>query len=747
MGEKRIINQEASDEIYNDDWFLKDSVLHDTKKVQPSVIKEYMNQGMATSQDLADEVTARQNMDSQLASGIGKQMSNLADFYDTTKSYVVGDVVMQQSGDLLRCIAPTSGAFDITKWESVTVDELFDDLNFSAEATSYDNTSSGLEAENVQDAIDEVVVDVDAVETALETKAEQNGVYDDLVAGNLLSDSYTADNAPYLYRQSPSASSVEQNIVGGTIAWNQLVQNGNFADTSKWGTYGISTSASNNELTATVTTAYEASGNNIVYNSHSSTIVGHKYFYSCDLFVPSTNNTLTTVKCGLRGTNLVSSTQRDTWETIRRISTVSSSNNIFVVASGSSTTVGDIFKIRKVNVIDLTQAFGSTIADYVYSLEQAEVGSGIAWLKSYGYLTKDYYAYDSGSLQSVKTSGRKIVGVNQWDEEWRNGYYNNGVFVYAADGICCKNKIPIKPNTTLYYVKNFDINTNFYYTFYDKNGDFLQVSGYDVSGRIAKSSSGAISVPNGAYFMTFNMGSGYGATYNNNISINYPSTDTEYHAYEEHTYPLSLIDLRGIPKLDSNNQLYFDGDVYSADGSVKRKYGIVDLGSLTWTTAGSGRHNATLSNAKIGSNQYVANAVCSKYTVLSANDIPNTDKSFCIGVNDNPTLQINDSTYNGGDATAFKTAMNGVYLVYELATPTSESANAYENPQLVGSTEEFIDTRDVPIPVGGERKYHTDLKAKLEELAKIPDVPSANGTYTIKATRSASGVTYAWISD
>ena len=166
MGEKRIINQEASDEIYNDDWFLKDSVLHDTKKVQPSVIKEYMNQGMATSQDLADEVTARQNMDSQLASGIGKQMSNLADFYDTTTSYVVGDVCVLQSGELMRCIAPTSGSFDNTKWEPVTVDELFDDLNFSADAISYDNTSSGLEADNVQDAIDETITKLSAVGSA-----------------------------------------------------------------------------------------------------------------------------------------------------------------------------------------------------------------------------------------------------------------------------------------------------------------------------------------------------------------------------------------------------------------------------------------------------------------------------------------------------------------------------------------------------------------------------------------------------
>lgn len=166
MGEKRVTQQVASDEIYNDDWFLKDSVLHDTTKVQPSVIKEYVNRGMATATALENEVTARQNMYSQLVSGIGKQMSNLADFYVTTKSYVVGDVVMQQSGELLRCIAPTSGEFDNTKWEQVTVDELFDDLNFSADAISYDNETSGLEADDVQDAIDETITKLSAVGTA-----------------------------------------------------------------------------------------------------------------------------------------------------------------------------------------------------------------------------------------------------------------------------------------------------------------------------------------------------------------------------------------------------------------------------------------------------------------------------------------------------------------------------------------------------------------------------------------------------
>ena len=126
-------------------------------------------------------------------------------------------------------------------------------------------------------------------------------------------------------------------------------------------------------------------------------------------------------------------------------------------------------------LIDLTALFGSsTIPDYLYSLEQATAGSGVAKLKEWGFLTKDYYPYNAGSLQSVNCSGKKVSGM-----------------------------------------------------------------GFEL------------------------------------------------------IYSTLPIDLRGLYKLDANNNLYADGDEYNADGSVSRKYGIVDLGSLSW--AGSnGVYNAYL---------------------------------------------------------------------------------------------------------------------------------------------------------
>ncbi|MBO7730911.1 MAG: hypothetical protein J6S67_00110 [Methanobrevibacter sp.] len=736
MGEKRVTQQTASDEIYNDDWFLKDSILYGTKKVQPSVIKEYVNQGMATSQDLADEATARQNMDSQLASGISKQMSNLADFYDTTTSYVVGDVCVLQSGELMRCIAPTSGTFDNTKWEEVTVDDLIDEIDLSAEAISYDNLTTGLMATNVQGAIDEIdgtvdqigsdvdtlKTDVDNLETAMETKAEIDGIYEDLIAGNLLSDSYTADSAPYLYRQSPSASSVEQNIIGGTVAWNQI-----YNYTVDGESNGVRVLVQNGVVTISGTSSSTGSGRPLAWTDFKATI-GHKYIYLADFELPN-------------GSYIMD--QYNINSTTNAIGKVFNCIAGYLIPQLRIAEENTTFNIsnKHLSIIDLTQMFGTTIADAVYTMEQATAGSGIAWLKSYGFLTKDYYAYDSGSLQSVKTSGRKIVGKNLFDENsvTENKGLNQTGGLFNSDIYAVSDFIMIPPNTTFYLSNVAGSSSGVTSCFYDSNKEFISTAFiYGGGGQFV---SGNVTSPSNATYMRVGTNTN---NYKGVTVVSIGSTATSYEPYTTHTYPTSPIDLRGLFKL-SNGNLVADGDVYSADGGVKRRYDDVDLGSLTWTYEDSEtpkRFRASLPTVP----KLSGLVVCSKYLGTQKGAGALDDKELCIsGTQAYPFLRIRDDSIT--DATVFKNAVNGQKLVYELATPTTESADAYENPQLVGSTEEFIDTRDVPIPVGGERKYHTDLKAKLEELAKIPDVPSVNGTYKLIATRSASGVTYSWESN
>ena len=96
---------------------------------------------------------------------------------------------------------------------------------------------------------------------------------------------------------------------------------------------------------------------------------------------------------------------------------------------------------------------------------------------------------------------------------------------------------------------------------------------------------------------------------------------------------------------------------------------------------------------------------------------------------------------------AWKTylASNPITVVYELATPTTEQGDPFPSPQVCypDGTEEYITSNGVP--VGHSTEYPYDLKGLVEGLIDIPDVPSTNGTYVLKATRSASGVVYNWV--
>ena len=58
--------------------------------------------------------------------------------------------------------------------------------------------------------------------------------------------------------------------------------------------------------------------------------------------------------------------------------------------TGTDPTVVGGVSCKNNMVFDLTQMFGSTIADYIYTLEQNTAGSGVAWFRK--LFPKDYYA-------------------------------------------------------------------------------------------------------------------------------------------------------------------------------------------------------------------------------------------------------------------------------------------------------------------------------------------------------------------
>ena len=114
--------------------------------------------------------------------------------------------------------------------------------------------------------------------------------------------------------------------------------------------------------------------------------------------------------------------------------------------------------------------------------------------------------------------------------------------------------------------------------------------------------------------------------------------------------------------------------------------------------------------------------------------------------------------------------MSGVYLVYELATPTTETAPTFTSPQICNDwgTEEFTGTCE--IPVGTVTEYPQNLRDKLQHLpsmaesdgdyiihqdgtemtlvpSRAPVPPTTDGTYSLKCTVSSGTASYSWVEE
>lgn len=158
-----------------------------------------------------------------------------------------------------------------------------------------------------------------------------------------------------------------------------------------------------------------------------------------------------------------------------------------------------------------------------------------------------------------------MCGVNLWDEEWEVGgiSWATGQNSSENDRIRSKNYIPVKPSITV----------NFSYT-----NDARFVWCYDATKTLIENVSGSnnyfqlnagvstLTLPANCCYIRFILWTTYGTTYNNNVSINYPSTDTTYHPYTGNTVPVdyatTLVTESGV------NNVYTD----SGDVTVQFKY-------------------------------------------------------------------------------------------------------------------------------------------------------------------------------
>lgn len=531
-----------------------------------------------------------------------------------------------------------------------------------------------------------------------------------------------SNSIPYMFQRTGGGMNIgnarlsSNKIVGGSMAWNQLEYNGKGDSITGWTARHGDATQENGFIR--VTAVQDSAGMGLTGGDtgyHVTDVIqNHKYLIVAQVRKPTAGSFKLSYNGGTAQDSIV--VPANAWTTIGAVWTYTTdivNGKLYLLTSASN---GDVVDYRNIMSFDLTQMFGTTIADYIYSLDQATAGAGVAWFRK--YFPDAYYDYNAGELLSVSgLISHDMTGFNQWDEVWENGYITDasGANAYSNVFIRSKNYIRILPDTS-YYFHNGGAVSNADVYFYNANKEYL---GRDTGGHQTLTNANQIfTTPSDAYYMRFYMGSAYGTTYRNNICINFsnPDMNGKYEPYQLHSYPLdSDIILRGIPKLDTDNHLYYDGDIYHADGKVDRRYGVVDMGALTWSLAGGGTEHARFETQlpydtiAVGQSGIMPNMICPKYETSyftavyyhTKDKIIATWSSTATGTT--KTLAVYDSSYT--DAVTFKTDMSGVYLVYELAYPTTEEADPFTDPQVVSpyGTEEYISTGIVP--VGNETQY------------------------------------------
>lgn len=512
---------------------------------------------------------------------------------------------------------------------------------------------------------------------------------------------FVINKAPYLFRASEAGDAdvaAVEKIIGGTIAWNQLFKpdmtityTGLTTTTPKTGTW---------RFNGTLSSA--ASGNIWI----PTLLANHVYMM---------DNGRTDTKIAL------SNTQTLTISKSKYVFKVGAANKLVNIYMSAGTYTDDDFTPQ---VFDLTQMFGSTIADYIYALEQSNAGAGVAWFRK--YFPKPYYEYNSGELLSVQTSAHKMVGFNQYDGALTIGkFWSNGTLVsrmgnkYAA----AENKVRCIPNVA--YCVSFPnavkTQNRVYVTSFDADGNFLRMVYNDVT----TASKYVFTTDSDCYMfaISFYTNSSTFADGDFNafcINIHWDGErDGKFEPYVEHVYPLDdSLTLRGILKLDASNNLYADGDRYLPDGTVIRKRKRIVLDGST---------KAALSVTLSGGTYYTVFSISDNKSVDSGgvNHRIITDKGYTetvavsvgnIYVTNAGTfivICLFDQTLTTTSAVDTYLSSNPITVEYELATPTIEAASPYQPTQIVDDfgTEEFVDAavesggRDVAIPVGNETKY------------------------------------------
>lgn len=579
--------------------------------------------------------------------------------------------------------------------------------------------------------------------------SEKYAQIDDLKEGNLvpakalLADNFDSkmvinDKSAYNFRPTATMGSMElevgtpckvKSIIGGSLGWNQLIRKSALPSTQT--VNGITlTNNGDGSITLDGTSTDRATfsmGETIILTK------GHQ------MFVTGLDNL--SVHGG--GWSFASSA-----DAIVTISGETGGDVILfdVLAAGITFSNQKFYPM----LIDLTACFGSAIADYIYSLEQATAGAGVAWFKR--YFPKPYYEYKAiGDFTNVMTKGKKYVGFNQCN---RNACVEDKGLTYSDGTLFIDDKSVV---TDFIEAVDATYYTNYETICYGYDADKNYIGCYNPNDnqwvKDSVSSSHLFNIT-GAYYIRFWFRSSFNSGIDMrmadlNLNFHYDGErDGEYEAYKSWTEDVDPIELIGIPKVDANGNLYYDGNVYNADGSVDENWEVFDFPSDKSVTKNDESDPddwlyffSILNGAKTGKDVF-----CNKLATLESGGAPIGQQGGQCSINATyNVIYVNlYGLINENTTSAVKNWLldNDAKFIIPKATPTTSSATPFAEAQETDNwgTEEWLapddDTRPVDVPVGHDTDYLPDYKAKTEVAA---DMPGDDGNYILNHDETNAG--------
>ena len=325
---------------------------------------------------------------------------------------------------------------------------------------------------------------------------------------------------------------------------------------------------------------------------------------------------------------------------------------------------------------------------------------------------------------------------NWWDEDWESGDINTttGQPGPNSNFIRSKNYNSILPNTKYYGKKGQSGQLVVYY--YDVNKNYID---------FALPSNSDFTTPDNCAFFKIRLS---GNTYNGDVCINVfnEAINGTYFKYAGKTYTIALGDTIYGGTVD------FDSGVMMVDRVIvdlgQYDYSVTDIDNQYFTTI-SPRYKAPTSlsvkpnwicdSYDIGLPTYTNSRALSNYTIGCFGDFSQNNIVF-----------VRDPRCSS--AAEMKTALNGVQLVYKLATPITIQLTPQQIQLLKGTNTLTASTGQISVTVNGVsgsigavQTQANDTDAALAELVEqLPTAPTTDGAYVLTVTVADGTPTYSW---